>query len=927
MALIHNSFGNLFGGVSQQPAVDRQPHQVEEMINCIPTIDSGLIKRNPSYRVDTGAISIGSNTFSYEYDRGYSLNTEERYSLQISQDGSATDIKVVNLSSGKVYSDGAGLTFEGSAEEYLSNFSGVNGYAGTTIKDTTFITNKDITPRLYSGTEDPLASITENRDYVTVEFLNNGTISGSINGRPYSFTGYAPSVARYQVLFSGVSIELYPVTTVITVKGITVKHLSYPKPFFVSIKDAVKMEEWLNVMVDKTQKALGASFKVSRGNAAGGSLSFLPMKIESIDPAVSLKATDISVTFEDIPIGTNYSAFNDVYYDTANEYVRVVNTRAEELAYREYGYVWLKAANPASAYTYTARVKLLNTSTLVETHVTASASATTSTAAATTLATNLGALTGIDAANTSAFGSVVEIKADVNYEILDVDASDTFGDQATSGWATTVQSIADLPKNFPFLNSLVKIIGFDSDENNDFWVKRVNGIWQEWYDPEVDRRINPSTMPHILVKDNDGDSFTLKEYDQWHDMLVGDHSTNKVPSFLFSEDNPDPKIKDIFFFKNRLGFITDRTIVMSEVGQYGNFWRTSVVGLLDSDRIDGVVDTSKAIKLEYVSNLEDVLILFAGSAQFKVSGGNVLSPKTIQASQASAYDINVAVRPVFVNNEVFFCTRNGSYTQVMKYRLSELAGKNIIAEDVTAHVPRYIGGNLTSFSYSSINNMLFITTENERDTIFVYKYMKSGQEVVQSSWFKWKIQADIYKCFAFSEKLYFLAATFDDPDPADWVLQSGIWDMDGIWYMDAIWRMSPDDIAKTSSIESIHIFNDLDDDNEYLDNGVNTYLSQVDIGEWVYSSGGQKEPRGHLKVKTIEIDSDDNSEFSLLIRDVKRGSVRIVEEKNTVGRKPMIYGDSENVRLSIRNNSSSGRGFKINNVSLEGQFNIRSRRT
>jgi hypothetical protein len=929
MALIHNSFGSLFGGVSQQPATERQLHQVEEMVNCVPTIDSGLLKRNPMAEVDTGSISLNENTFSYEYDRGYSLNTKERYSLQISQNEAATDIKVVNLSTGSVYSDGSGLTFEGDAKEYIANFAGVNGYAGTTIKDTTFLTNKDITPRLYVGEEDPDASLTQNRDYVTVEFLNNGNISGTLFSKSYSYTGYAPSIVQSRTgIFSGTRYNvLYPVSTLLTVKGIEIRHRSFAVPVLFVKNNPIKMDEWLNVMIDKTQRALGEGFRVSRANATAVNLPFIPMRIESLDPSVSLAATDISVSYYDIPVGSNYSVFSDVYYDTSNSYVNVVNLREEELAFREYGYVWLKSANPASAYTYTARVKVLNTSTQVESFVTASASATTSTAAATTLATNLRAIAEIDSdvSMTIAIGSTVQIHAATGYEILDVDASDTFGDQATSGWANTIQSINDLPQNFPFGNALVQITGFDSDERNDYWVKRTGGIWQEWYDPEVDRRINPATMPHVLVKDNDGDAFTFRQFDGWNEMLVGDHITNAVPSFLYSEEAPDVKIKDIFFFKNRLGFITDRTIIMSEVGQYGNFWRTSVVSLLDSDRIDGVVDTNKAIKLEYVSNLEDILVLFAGSAQFKVSGGEVLSPKSIQASQASAYDINLAARPVFMNNEIFFCTTRGDYTQVMKYRLSELAGKNIIAEDVTMIAPRYIGKDITSFTFSSVNNMLFLTVVDEPDSIYVYKYMRSGQEVVQAAWFKWKVQADVYKVFSFSDKLYLLTATFDDPDPADWLIQDGTWDSSGVWYSTAKWRSSPSSIAKTSKIQEIDIFNNLAD-TAYLDNETTPYLSEVDLGEWVFSNGGQKEPRGHLKVKTIEIDSESGSEFSLVVSDVNRNTIRFVEAKNTVGRKPMIYGDSENVRLSIRNQSTTGLGFKINNVSLEGQFNIRSSR-
>jgi len=910
MALIHNSLGNLFGGVSQQPAVDRRSHQVEEMINCVPTVDSGLLKRNPMVDVNADALSLTSETYSYEYDRGYAaVGSKERYSLQVNKD----EAKVVNLSTGKVYTKGSGLTYESdSAEEYLTNFSGINGYAGTTIKDTTFIANKTITPKIIPIKDDPEGLVTENRDYVTLEFK---TIA---NGKEPA-TVFKPDEGGHRA---------YKAHTSITIKGITINHGGDKFTHYTDYVYGAPMDGYLNTLVDKIQNALGTQYKVTRRNADGQYLSLLPIRIDSLDPLVSLNATDVTVLISDVAnpnpsvYGKIVSASNATHYSQTRAWSIIVNLRELELSYKEFGYIWIRRSNPVTPYyTYRTRITIKNKTTEAETVLSeVSVANATTEGAAGALATAITALVGVAA---ESWGSIVKISADSGYEVLDVDCSDTDGGLAMSGWSHTISSIDDLPNNFPYKHTIVKVTGFDTDENNDYWVKKIEDLWTEHYDPEIDRYIDASTMPHILVR-NEDDTFTFKQYDKWNERLIGDNETNGIPSFIGTEENPEVKIKDIFFFKNRLGFITDKSLVMSESGTYGNFWRTSVVSLLDNDRIDGVVDTTKAIRLEYASNLEDILVLFADNVQFRVTSGDVLSPKTVKVSQASAYSVNVSVRPLFMNNEIFFCVNRGLYTQVMKYRLSEQAGKNIIGEDVTIQVPRYISNNVSSFTHSPVNDMLFITTLDELDTVYVYKMVKLGQEVVQSSWFKWKFQADIFKAFAFEDKLYMLTATYDAPDSDDWVLANGTWNNSGFWHHTDKWRMSSDTIAKTSKVQSIEIFNNLGDQ-VYLDNEVNNYTSTVDIGEWVYGKDGAKESRGHLQLKTIQIEAEDYSVFDLHVENIKRNSVRIINSKYTNDRKPMVHGNSKDIRLSIV--SDSHFGFKINNVSLEGNFNIRSRRS
>ena len=145
MALINNQIESLYNGVSEQAAEHRQNTQVKEMINAYPTIDKGLLKRNPTKRLILSAsIAYSQDMWTYEYDRGLSGDSEEKYVLSVNNNG----LEIVNILNGTVYKDAAGLTYEGDAKDYLYPFSGINSYSSTTVKDTTFLVNKNITPRM-----------------------------------------------------------------------------------------------------------------------------------------------------------------------------------------------------------------------------------------------------------------------------------------------------------------------------------------------------------------------------------------------------------------------------------------------------------------------------------------------------------------------------------------------------------------------------------------------------------------------------------------------------------------------------------------------------------------------------------------------------------------------------------------------------------
>ena len=1079
MGLVTNSKSSLYGGVNQQSAEHRLQTQVKECVNGYPTIDSGLIKRNPTKKLNLDSeVLLNNDMWIYNYDRGLSGDSEEKYSMQLSKDG----MDIIDVNSGEVFNltNGRLVCGNDAAKDYVFPFAGKTGYSAITIKDTTFLVNKHVNPRMVYKSYYGLTTGSETKYTETLAFSPTSTVTFNANLlAPYRMKKYTgrlkdpylqtntfivlPTKERTDI--NGVVATKIPFTlggqgqyiafTIYDFKSSTITitvdsySTSYKVDFESQFDPAYKTSNcllssreayhnWItNIKTRVTDMLPFYEYRVNLNYDNTIEIIKYDGTAITLDVSIDMDTSDfrtlpsnfiIESTSTVEPIESDY--YDGATSDTTSETIVIENT-----TYAKTGFIWVQGSNSTSAYDYNATITdSLGNSVVV------TASETTTEAAAASLAALIDADTNFSAIANS---SVIKITSDATgAELLSVETSDSYGNQAMFGWGRTVANATDLPKNLGFNYSVVFVEGDITSSFKGYWLIYEDGKWKETLAPNIETVIDSTTMPHIISRgfDSNGDiQFTVTQWDQWVDRVVGDDESNPLPSFM-SDNNT---IKDIFFLKNRLGFITQRNVIFSEVGEYGNFFRTTAATLLDSDRIDTVVDSIGGIQLEYATFLENALMLFSDKNQFKLEGGTILSPKSIQISQTNAYEINKNIRPIFMNNKIFFCVKRGDNTAVMQYHIY---GDGRISEaiDITAHAQTYIPADVKTLTGNSANNMLFLTSESTKNTIYVYKYLDSGNDRVQSAWFKWEYNGEIYGAFSLGRNLNILINRYDNSAVDGWAIGEGVWNGDeGAletsdnfeiqlihpidhrgYFVDAsefaedttvveniTSTAASSDLMYTCNVQMLYAstvalnntdiltyvievetengetytatdeelvlprdpsdfvtsitvtINDafpiiftgisfLYDSTAYatdllyngsFSHGIERWVftdwtinygikelgsiipTYVDLDEWVLYVNGQSRTDGTLKMKSCQINSEDGSDFELQVSDVQRGTSRTINSLYTVNRKPMIYGDSKNVRLAITNNSE--KGFRINSILLEGQFNSRSKRT
>ncbi len=289
---------------------------------------------------------------------------------------------------------------------------------------------------------------------------------------------------------------------------------------------------------------------------------------------------------------------------------------------------------------------------------------------------------------------------------------DGLGDQAMEAFKGDLQTFSDLP--VAAANGFkLHITGELLSEVDDFYVvmdttnaPTNSGVWRESLKGGELTSLDETTMPHVLEPDGMGGwNFGPGT---WTPRVVGDLVSNPMPSFVGKE------IDDIFFFKNRLGFVAGESRVMSQSGQYFSFFRKSVSQLFDDERIDVASNSAAINHIHFATFQDNELILWGDKGQISVSGTPLLTPKTVSEEPAGAFLSSPDVKPVQSGKVSYFLTERNGTTQVSELftNLTTLRanGSNGFKDvvDLTENVPTYIDKEPSLLDASDANGLVFV---------------------------------------------------------------------------------------------------------------------------------------------------------------------------------------------------------------------------
>ncbi len=345
-------------------------------------------------------------------------------------------------------------------------------------------------------------------------------------------------------------------------------------------------------------------------------------------------------------------------------------------------------------------------------------------------------------------GSVVKV-TNSNGDITNLACSDSRGNTNITAVWNKVDTFDVLPLVCEH-GHIITVAGDPVAHEDDYYVKFVAtagsgfgpGHWVESWKPsdtgvQVTRKaLDEDTMPHQLVRKEHATNGRYFEYGPvaWSERVVGDETSAPLPSFV--SDDPATSLKyidDIFFWRNRLGFLSGQNVVMSEASVYFNLFRTTARAVLDSDPIDLAIPHTSVVRLKHAVPFDDELYCFSEQAQFKVTSDTILSPARVQSAPVLEYTILPYAKPCLVSRGIFFAHPRGDFSGLQQIVGSPNTNR-VDTLDVAAAVPKYVEGATQWIVGSDSESCLLMKADGDPSKLYVYKYHDSGQDRLQSAW-------------------------------------------------------------------------------------------------------------------------------------------------------------------------------------------------
>ena len=350
-------------------------------------------------------------------------------------------------------------------------------------------------------------------------------------------------------------------------------------------------------------------------------------------------------------------------------------------------------------------------------------------------------------------GSVIHIKKNDGSNFA-IDGTDTQGNTQLTIVKNSVQRFTDLPAVSPN-GMVVEVKGDESTNFDNYYVKFVTnngnaleeGQWEETVEAGIQFKFDYATMPHVLIRQADGnfrfarvdgDTYTLSGTNYtlpvWGERTAGDIESAKDPSFIGS------KINNVFFFRNRLGFLADDNVILSNVSEFFNFFPDTVLTVVDSHPIDVAASHTKVAILKHAVTMGEQLILFSEQTQFVLSSSaDNLTPTTANVLVSTEFESADDAAPVGSGNSIYFLTKKGNFAGIREY-ITQTADTARDAANITIHVPRLIPSNIFKLAVSNNQDILVCVGTDNPNKLFINRWLfgSQGQKVL-NSWFTFTI--------------------------------------------------------------------------------------------------------------------------------------------------------------------------------------------
>jgi len=275
------------------------------------------------------------------------------------------------------------------------------------------------------------------------------------------------------------------------------------------------------------------------------------------------------------------------------------------------------------------------------------------------------------------------------------------------------------------------------------------GVWEECAGPDLEIEYDDDTMPLRLNRGlpgtysiNGGGSATYSngifrfEYPDWAKRDVGDNITNPKASFV------GQKISKIFFYRSRIGLLSEENVILSRTNDYFNFWAKTAFTIANADPIDLQSSSTYPTKLFDAIEVNAGLLVLSASQQFLLTTDEaILTPETARISYLASYAFNEKTIPFSMGVTVGFLNSTAKRSRFYEMINIQRNGEPDVAEQ-TKVISKIFPTDIELPTASTENDVVLFGSKDKNE-VWGYRFFNQGQQRVQNAWFRWTLPGTI----------------------------------------------------------------------------------------------------------------------------------------------------------------------------------------
>ena len=228
----------------------------------------------------------------------------------------------------------------------------------------------------------------------------------------------------------------------------------------------------------------------------------------------------------------------------------------------------------------------------------------------------------------------------------------------------------------------------------------------------------------------------LTDVPDFSSSTVGDNDSSPLPYFV------GRKITYLGVFQDRLLVGSGGVLRASKVGEYLNFFRSSVLTAPADDPLEILAQGSEDDELRHSVLYDRDLVVFGNKRQYAVSGRTPLTPTSALLAPISSHAHAASLPPIASGGFIFYAKLGEKDSSVHQIQPG-INPESPESFPVSSQIDTYLDGACIEMATISKPTALFLRTTGKRSSLFVFDYLDTTEGRKQDAWNRWDFHEDL----------------------------------------------------------------------------------------------------------------------------------------------------------------------------------------